>query len=509
MNIFGKNDIQNKNDEGSTHIVNIPIHVSNIERRRVEATHDNTDDNSADDKVTKSQKIEVLEDKDEQECAPLKVNEASQPESLPLGGEIEQPIVMTFDMTQPRDVVQPNSVAISKPQDIVNNKQRPEVLTFDMHDESDGVGVEVRKLKMEEARRRKLARLRRRTEQHRRRRELRMKDREEAAKQKMEKEERIKSLQSHDMMGVVGSHWNVEDERKDTNSRAYEAWKNVENEVMAKPEGKLLVGGDNNTFDADLGLDGLIPLSEIRNAIFEDAVPSKSNNRPSKSDESHPSLLRQPSASLQQQRQAAIKAASLAKPGIGVSQQRAMMSTAKQYGQARIEHSHDKNDLARVSRPTNFRKKLKGPSNRKKVCLALKNVCLAGAHLFDEHSDARNAIGDSSSENFLILMGKKEKLTYRGLYAINTATKEACLIHGAGPEIVEQRMVSGYFKYSTGTRSFAEIGGTKTFTATTDAITLKPEFLKRRARRRTQLNLDYRAKVMANMDRGRGMFQLH
>ena len=106
-------------------------------------------------------------------------------------------------------------------------------------------------------------------------------------------------------------------------------------------------------------------------------------------------------------------------------------------------------------------------------------------------------------------MGKKEKLTYGGLYAINPATKDACLIHGAGPDMLEQRMVSGYFKYSTSTRSFTEIGGTKTFTATTDAITLKPEFLKKRIRRKTQMNLDYRSKVMENMSRGRGIFQLN
>ena len=75
--------------------------------------------------------------------------------------------------------------------------------------------------------------------------------------------------------------------------------------------------------------------------------------------------------------------------------------------------------------------------------------------------------------------------------------------------MLEQRMVSGYFKYSTSTRSFTEIGGTKTFTATTDAITLKPEFLKKRIRRKTQMNLDYRSKVMENMTRGRGIFQLN
>ena len=61
---------------------------------------------------------------------------------------------------------------------------------------------------MEDARRRKLARLRCRTEQHRQC-ELRMKDRELKAKQQTEKDARIKDLQSHDMMGIVGSHWNV------------------------------------------------------------------------------------------------------------------------------------------------------------------------------------------------------------------------------------------------------------------------------------------------------------
>ena len=37
----------------------------------------------------------------------------------------------------------------------------------------------------------------------------------------------------------------------------------------------------------------------------------------------------------------------------------------------------------------------------------------------------------------------------------------------------------------------------------------KPEFLKKRIRRKTQMNLDYRSKVMENMSRGRGIFQLN
>ena len=440
--------------------------------------------------------------------------------------------VMTFDMTQPdnkpRKKITSNGHINNKKN---NDRRHQEVMTFDMHDEFDGMGPEARKLKMEDARRRKLARLRRRTEQHRRRRELRMKDRELKAKQQMEKDARIKDLQSHDMMGIVGSHWNVEDEIKDADNRAYEAWENVEREVMSKPEEQLIVDGTSNGYHGEK-LDGLIPLSEIQDAIIHDVIPNergnfsnnlrgfKSRRHNKNNDEEHPSLLRQPSATLQQQRQAALKAASHAKPGIGVSQKRAMVSTARQYGPSHEEQYHGANDTnvrqasttTTASVPTrskNRRRKLKGPSNRKKVCLALKNVCLAGAHLFDEHSDARNSIGESSSENFLILMGKKEKLTYGGLYAINPATKDACLIHGAGPDMLEQRMVSGYFKYSTSTRSFTEIGGTKTFTATTDAITLKPEFLKKRIRRKTQMNLDYRSKVMENMSRGRGIFQLN
>jgi len=302
-------------------------------------------------------------------------------------------------------------------------------------------------------------------------------------------------------MGIVGSHWSINDEISDVKNRDNEAWEGIETEVQTTSSEPLAVEA-----------------VEINDGADSRSASEKFNKKTSST--KRPSLLRQPSASLQKQRTAICNIASKAKPSCGISSKRAILSSTKQhraeYGVAeeRIEdESHDftsktsrnmnlgypTSERAVVTGKAKNRKNLKGPSNRKKVCLALKNVCLAGAHLFDEHSDARNAIGASTSDNFLILMGKKEKLAYRGLYAINPATKEACLIHGAGPDMLDQHMVSGYFKYSTSTRSFAEIGGTRTFTSTTDAITLKPEFLKKRPRRKMQLNLDYRAKVMANM----------
>ena len=358
---------------------------------------------------------------------------------------------------------------------------------------------------MEEARRRKIARLQSRAEKYRQRRELRIKERVARVQEQQKKDQRIEALQSHDIMGVVGSHWSRNDEMSDVNNREHQAWQGIEMEIQGTSPGPLAI----EAVDINDGADN-------RNASV------RLHKR--RSNTSRPSLLRQPSASLQKQRTTIFNIASKAKPSCGISNKRAILSSTRQlraeYGiddepydlssktTKKVQAEHPASEKAIVTGKGKNRKNLKGPSNRKKVCLALKNVCLAGAHLFDEHSDARNAIGASTSENFLVLMGKKEKLAYRGLYAINPATKEACLIHGVGPDMLNQHMVSGYFKYSTSTRSFAEIGGTRTFTSTTDAITLKPEFLKKRPRRKTQLNLDYRAKVMENMDKGRGMFNL-
>jgi hypothetical protein len=55
-------------------------------------------------------------------------------------------------------------------------------------------------------------------------------------------------------------------------------------------------------------------------------------------------------------------------------------------------------------------------------------------------------------------------------------------LHGppSVPDVLEDKMIEKFFRYESGTKSFKELSGIKTFTLTTDAITLKPSYVQKK-----------------------------
>jgi len=127
---------------------------------------------------------------------------------------------------------------------------------------------------------------------------------------------------------------------------------------------------------------------------------------------------------------------------------------------------------------------IKGPSNKHLVRLALKHRCLAGAHLARKQESALRALDACQhSSQFLILFGKLNGNKFRGLYAVekkrekkgSAGSKNAARkVYGSGPPRVTDGMVQAFFRYNSGSRSFQELRGTKSTTATTCAIALLP-----------------------------------
>ena len=462
--------------------------VQPVRRRSVAMTFDMTDDGPCESRnFTRKKKMpKVRKPVRSAETAPIAVHEVVKQEVVQKPVEVQKPKIENFDM---KKFMNPYEYREEEA------KKNPQVMTFDMHNHDDGGhGPEVRKLKIMEARERKIAKLKRRQALQEKRKQIRAEERKLLKEKKMKKEQRIKDVQSHDMMGIVGSRWRPEDEAKDNLNREQEAWANVEQEVNYLGE------------EEPLNLEGIIPMSEIE-LHMSDEAPLR-----------HKSRLRQPSAGLQYQRESAMRAAAAAmeNPARGISKSRAAKATARRYGGKGGGSGDGFSDVPERSRryaPPGKRngavmlpRKLAGPSNRKKVFLALKNVCLAGAHLAYEHGDARRAIENSTASSFVVLMGNTRALNYRGLYAKNPITKVQTRIHGTGPEVLEPHMITEYFKYSTSVRNFQAIPGTKDFTATTDAVTVKPKFLKKT--RKFSSGLDYRDQVFEKLDHHRGRVQL-
>eukprot|EP00945_MAST-04E_sp_MAST-4E-sp1_P005629 g5629.t1 len=462
--------------------------VQPVRRRSVAMTFDMTDDGPCESRnfPRKKKMPKVRKPVRSAETAPIAVHEVVKQEVVQKPVEVQKPKIENFDM---KKFMNPYEYREEEA------KKNPQVMTFDMHNHDDGGhGPEVRKLKIMEARERKIAKLKRRQALQEKRKQIRAEERKLLKEKKMKKEQRIKDVQSHDMMGIVGSRWRPEDEAKDNLNREQEAWANVEQEVNYLGE------------EEPLNLEGIIPMSEIE-LHMSDEAPLR-----------HKSRLRQPSAGLQYQRESAMRAAAAAmeNPARGISKSRAAKATARRYGGKGGGSGDGFSDVPERSRryaPPGKRngavmlpRKLAGPSNRKKVFLALKNVCLAGAHLAYEHGDARRAIENSTASSFVVLMGNTRALNYRGLYAKNPITKVQTRIHGTGPEVLEPHMITEYFKYSTSVRNFQAIPGTKDFTATTDAVTVKPKFLKKT--RKFSSGLDYRDQVFEKLDHHRGRVQL-
>ena len=121
---------------------------------------------------------------------------------------------------------------------------------------------------------------------------------------------------------------------------------------------------------------------------------------------------------------------------------------------------------------------LAGPTNRNIVRLALRHRCLAGAHVAQAQMEALSSLEDCThTSQFLILFGKLNGNKFRGLYAVQSKKFGgigALKIYGSGPSKIKDNMVSKYYRYNSGQKSFVELRGAKSTTSTTCAVSLLP-----------------------------------
>lgn len=125
---------------------------------------------------------------------------------------------------------------------------------------------------------------------------------------------------------------------------------------------------------------------------------------------------------------------------------------------------------------------LRRPSNKALIRNAIVHVCLAGAHLRRKKDDALDVLESYPGENFVILFGQK-RLNFRGLYCLDADAQCALKVYGVGPNELESNMVSSFYKFSSGSKSFRSLS-VKGFTSTTDGVSLKPRFWRKQTRKR-------------------------
>lgn len=80
----------------------------------------------------------------------------------------------------------------------------------------------------------------------------------------------------------------------------------------------------------------------------------------------------------------------------------------------------------------------------------------------------------------VLFKGQSNRCDLRGLYAVTGLEEcegQLTRIHGQPstlcPAVIEEAQIDKFFKYSSGQRSFLEVGGQRSLTMTTDAIVIK------------------------------------
>jgi len=113
-------------------------------------------------------------------------------------------------------------------------------------------------------------------------------------------------------------------------------------------------------------------------------------------------------------------------------------------------------------------------SNKKIIKNALL-VCLAGETNKAEREQVLKVLEETDFPYYLILFrGNLGRQDFRALYC-HDGSLTIYKLHGPAsiPDVLEDRMVEKFFRYESSTKAFKEIEGIKTFTLTTDAVTIK------------------------------------
>ncbi|CAG2108321.1 unnamed protein product [Medioppia subpectinata] len=110
------------------------------------------------------------------------------------------------------------------------------------------------------------------------------------------------------------------------------------------------------------------------------------------------------------------------------------------------------------------------PSQKSNKILILNaiNVVLAGAVNNDTKKKVLEQINSSDSKHYLILF-RNAGLQFRAVYTYNPDREEVVKLYGTGPKSVTNEVIERFYKYNSGSKSFAEIQ-TKHLSVTIDAF---------------------------------------
>uniref|UniRef100_A0AC34PYP1 CKK domain-containing protein n=1 Tax=Panagrolaimus sp. JU765 TaxID=591449 RepID=A0AC34PYP1_9BILA len=139
----------------------------------------------------------------------------------------------------------------------------------------------------------------------------------------------------------------------------------------------------------------------------------------------------------------------------------------------------DENSTPRVLVPSTAEPTLKlyakhvPKSNRSLILNALQYSIFPGAVSNDQRNKVQEALAHSDSKHFLLLF-RDQKCQYRGLYTWDQQSDTAHRIHGLGPKIVKDEMMSMMFKYDSGSKHFNPIPA-KHLSPTIDGFTIQEQ----------------------------------
>jgi hypothetical protein len=117
-------------------------------------------------------------------------------------------------------------------------------------------------------------------------------------------------------------------------------------------------------------------------------------------------------------------------------------------------------------------------TNHKQIKIAISSVCLAGLHFLHDRTATLKAIDRLAQEEprtiyrFLILLQSTQSMVYRGLYGLDSCTREIIKLVGKGPKIVNADSIKAFIKFETSTRTFKALP-TKSISDTVDAIVIE------------------------------------
>lgn len=113
-------------------------------------------------------------------------------------------------------------------------------------------------------------------------------------------------------------------------------------------------------------------------------------------------------------------------------------------------------------------------SNKKNLANAITSVLLAGTTNDFQRMDVLDCLNKSAYSNFIILFKNTGRQNFQGLYAFDSEG-EVIKVYGGDklPTVLNEAMISTYYKYSSAGKAFSVITGNKAMSIAVDAVELK------------------------------------